>query len=52
MPEESTNLSIEGITEKGFVLPNGYTWDVQLKNGMKEGKVVVKNQFNVVVAKL
>ncbi len=50
MPEESTNLSIEGITEKGFVLPNGYTWDVQLKNGMKEGKAIVKNKIRLVHA--
>lgn len=46
------NISLDGLLTHGFVLPEGYTWDLKLKNGMKEGKVVVKNQFNVVVAKL
>ena len=47
-----SNISLDGLLTHGFVLPEGYTWDLKLKNGMKEGKVVVKNQFNVVVAKL
>ena len=31
--------------EKGFVLPNGYTWDAKLGNGKKEGKVIVRDQY-------
>lgn len=52
MPGQLANISIEGVTEKGFVLPNGFTWDVQLKNGMKEGKVIVKNKIRLVHATL
>ncbi len=45
----STNISIEGISENGFILPNGYTWEVNLQNGMRiqeamdVSKNVVKN---------
>ena len=33
-----------GKKEEGFSLPNGYSWDATLKNGMKEGKVTVKDE--------
>ena len=48
----SSNISIEGITENGFVLPNGYSWDVKVQNGMKEGKVTVRNKMRLVYAVL
>lgn len=52
MAYQLSNISLDGLLNHGFVLPEGCTWDLKLKNGMKEGKVVVKNQFKVVVAKL
>ena len=52
MKSLSSNISIEGITENGFVLPNGYSWDVKLQNGMKEGKVTVRNKMRMVYAVL
>ena len=48
----SSNISLEGITENGFVLPNGYSWDVKVQNGMKEGKVTVRNKMRLVYAVL
>ena len=50
MKSISSNISLEGITENGFVLPNGYSWDVKLQNGMKEGKVTVRNKMRMVYA--
>ena len=38
MSSPSPNISLEGITENGFVLPNGYSWDVKIKKNKKEGK--------------
>ena len=38
MKSQSPNISIEGITENGFVLPNGYSGDVKVENGMKKEK--------------
>ena len=52
MKSLSPNISLEGITENGFVLPNGYSWDVKLQNGMKEGKVTVRNKMRMVYAVL
>ena len=50
MKSLSSNISLEGITENGFVLPNGYSWDVKFQNGMKEGKVTVRNKMRMVYA--
>ena len=50
MKSISSNISLEGVTENGFVLPNGYSWDVKLQNGMKEGKVTVRNKMRMVYA--
>ena len=47
MSSPSSNISIEGLSENGFVLPNGYSWDVKLQNGMKEGKVTVRNKMSI-----
>ena len=52
MKSLSPNISLEGLTENGFVLPNGYSWDVKLQNGMKEGKVIVRNKMKMVYAVL
>ena len=52
MKSLSPNISLESITENGFVLPNGYSWDVKLQNGMKEGKVTVRNKMRMVYAVL
>ena len=52
MKSLSSNISLEGITENGFVLPNGYSWDVKLQNGMKEGEVTVRNKMRMVYAVL
>ena len=52
MKSLSSNISLEGVTENGFVLPNGYSWDVKLQNGMKEGKVTVRNKMGMVYAVL
>ena len=46
----SANINIEGISENGFVLPSGYTWEAKLQNGMKEGKIIVKNKMRLVHA--
>ena len=48
----SSNIFLEGVTENGFVLPNGYSWDVKFQNGMKEGKVTVRNKMRMVYAVL
>ena len=48
----SANIFLEGVTENGFVLPNGYFWDVKFQNGMKEGKVTVRNKMRMVYAVL
>ena len=48
----SSDIFLEGVTENGFVLPNGYSWDVKLQNGMKEGKVTVRNKMRMVYAVL
>ena len=50
MSNQTPNIAIDGLTEKGFVLPNGYSWDVRIENGMKEGKVIVKNKMRMVHA--
>ena len=52
MSSPSPNISLECVTENGFVLPNGYSWDVKLQNGMKEGKVTVRNKMGMVYAVL
>ena len=52
MKSLSSNISLEGVTENGFVLPSGYSWDVKLQNGMKEGKVTVRNKMRMVYAVL
>ena len=52
MKSLSPNISLECVTENGFVLPNGYSWDVKLQNGMKEGKVTVRNKMRMVYAVL
>ena len=48
----SSNIFLEGVTENGFVLPNGYSWDIKLQNGMKEGVVRVKNKHGILFAQL
>lgn len=50
MSKELTNILIDGLTGKGFILPEGYTWDMKLKNGLKEGKVTVRNKVRMVHA--
>ena len=40
-------LSI-GQSEKGFVLPNGYSWDAKLIDGKKEGKTTVEDKLGCV----
>ena len=35
-------------TEKGFVLPEGYTWDAKLIDGKKEGKVTVEDEYGCI----
>ena len=52
MKSLSPDISLESITENGFVLPNGYSWDVKVQNGMKEGKVTVRNKMRMVYAVL
>ena len=52
MKSLSSDISLESVTENGFVLPNGYSWDVKLQNGMKEGKVTVRNKMGMVYAVL
>ena len=48
----SSSISIEGITKNGFVLPKGYSWDVKKENGMKEGKITVRNIMGMIYAVL
>ena len=52
MKSLSPSISLESVTENGFVLPNGYSWDVKFQNGMKEGKVTVRNKMRMVYAVL
>ena len=47
-----TNISIKGISYKGFILPDGYTWKVDLQHGMKEGIATVWNDKQVISAVL
>ena len=48
----SSSISIEGITKNGFVLPKGYSWDIKKENGMKEGKITVRNIMGMIYAVL
>ena len=52
MSSPSSNISLEGLSENGFVLPNGYSWDIKVQNGIKEGKVTVRNKMRMVHAVL
>ena len=47
-----TNISIKGISYKGFILPDSYTWKVDLQHGMKEGIATVWNDKQVISAVL
>ena len=38
----------KGLTENGFVLPDGYSWDANLIDGKKEGKITVKDEYGCV----
>ena len=37
-----------GLTGKGFVLPDGYSWDAKLIDGKKEGKTTVEDKFGCI----
>ena len=37
-----------GQTGKGFVLPDGYSWDAKLIDRKKEGKITVKDEFGCI----
>ena len=47
MEIQPTNILINGLNKNGFILPDGYSWDISMKNGMKQGKVVVKNKMGI-----
>lgn len=47
-----TNISIKGISNQGFILPDGYTWKVDFQYGKKEGKATVWNDKQLVSAVL
>lgn len=34
----------EDQTEKGFVVKNGYSWNAIIKDGKKNGRVIVKDE--------
>ena len=50
MKSISSNISLEGVTENEFVLPNGYSGDIKSQNGMKEWRITVRNKMRVVYA--
>lgn len=52
MSNSSSNIKIDGLSSSGFNLPNGYSWDLQLENGKKEGITIVRNKFKLLHAKL
>ena len=52
MKKYPSNISIEVSQEKGYILPKGYSWDVKMVKGMKEGKVTVKDKMKLVHAVL
>ena len=52
MKKYPSNISIEVTQEKGYILPKGYSWDVKMVKGMKEGKVTVKDKMKLVHAVL
>lgn len=46
--EKMAEILARGQTEKGFVLPEGFTWDAKLVDGKREGKVTVKDEYGCV----
>ena len=40
----------EGLTSRGFVLPDESTWDVKIENDMKEGKATIQNENGIIQA--
>ena len=52
MKKYPSNISIEVSQEKGYILPKGYSWDIKMVKGMKEGKVTVKDKMKLVHAVL
>ena len=46
------NIELSDILSKGFELPAGYSWDVNVQDGKKEGLVKVLNEEGVLFAEL
>lgn len=46
------NIELSDILSKGFELPSGYSWDVNVQDGKKEGVVKVLNEEGVLYAEL
>lgn len=40
----------EGLSSRGFVLPDESTWDVKVENDMKEGKATIQNENGIIQA--
>ena len=50
MEKNGININPTGLVNQGFVLHDGYSWDLKLQNGMKEGVIRVKNKDRTLFA--
>ena len=50
--KQQINIELCNEISNGFTLPEGYTWDLSMENGKKEGKVVVYDEERMIYAEL
>ena len=50
--KEQINIELCNEISNGFTLPEGYTWDLSMENGKKEGKVVAYDEERMIFAEL
>ena len=49
---ENNNIHLVGNEERGYVLPENYHMDINLENGMREGRATVTDNYGMLVAEL
>lgn len=49
---ENNNIHLVGNEGRGYVLPENYHMDVNLENGMREGRAIVTDTYGMLVAEL
>lgn len=52
MNTKEVNIILEELVPQGFTLPNGFKWDVNQENEIKEGNVTVYDTNSLVYARL